>query len=158
LAQELAELMSQPPDNISVVPNENNLASWEVTITGPPSPSPYSGGKFKLGVEFGLDYPFKAPQIKFKTKMYHPNIDSDGSICMGMLKTDQWKPSTKMQHGNIVFFALYDLIETPNPDDPLVSSIAEQYRTDRPSFDKKAAEYTRQVRGFSNRASRRTIS
>jgi ubiquitin-protein ligase len=66
-----------------------------------------------------------------------------------------------------VFLALYDLIQTPNPDDPLVSSIvryaseriyarlslnlklmisqADQYRQDRPSFDKKVAEYTRQV-------------
>lgn len=59
--------------------------------------------------------------------------------------------------------SIYDLIETPNPDDPLVSSIvsflpleiymwnweltrqADQYRQDRPAFNKKAAEYTRQV-------------
>ncbi|RSH89369.1 hypothetical protein EHS25_002481 [Saitozyma podzolica] len=137
--KELAELMNDPPANISVQPNEVNMSQWEVTIHGPPRPSPYHGGKFKLNVEFGLEYPFKAPLIKFKTKLYHPNIDSDGSICMGMLKAEEWKPSTKM---HMVFVALYDLIENPNPDDPLVSSIAEQYRTDRSGYDRKAAEYT----------------
>jgi ubiquitin-protein ligase len=82
--------MTQPMDNVTVVPAENNMASWEVTIAGPvrsrhrhtwpgveisvdqelifqPGPSPYSGGKFKLGVEFGLDYPFKAPQVCCQT-------------------------------------------------------------------------------------------
>lgn len=76
--QELGELMADPVPNFSVEPNENNMAIWTVTINGPvrytitnprlcsslqPQPSPYNGGKFKLRVEFGLDYPFKAPQV-----------------------------------------------------------------------------------------------
>ncbi|ORY31365.1 ubiquitin-conjugating enzyme/RWD-like protein [Naematelia encephala] len=138
IQKELAELANEPLKNIEIVPNENNMQHWTVTITGP-SGTPYKGGKFIMTVEFTLEFPFKPPAIKFKTKMYHPNIDSDGNLCLGILKTDQWKPSTKM---NTVILSIYDLIQTPNPDDPLVTSIADLYRTDRAAFDKKAAEYT----------------
>nr|ADE10070.1 UBCc [Tremella fuciformis] len=140
ITKELNEMFTEPLQGIEVVPHENNIQKWDVAIAGPPG-SPYVGGTFHLNVEFAHDYPFRAPQIKFKTKIYHPNIDSDGSICLGILKTDQWKPSTKMTH---VLVSIYDLIETPNPDDPLVSSIAEQYRSDRKAFNKKAAESTAQ--------------
>ncbi|EIW73700.1 hypothetical protein M231_01064 [Tremella mesenterica] len=135
-------MYAEPLPGITITPNESNLQKWDVEIKGPPG-SPYEGGKFHLNVEFAHDYPFRAPQVKFMTKIYHPNVDSDGSICLGILKTDQWKPPTKMTH---VLMSIYDLLETPNPDDPLVSSIAEQYRSDRKAFFKKASEFTAQVR------------
>ncbi|KAK8858555.1 hypothetical protein IAR55_002784 [Kwoniella newhampshirensis] len=137
IQKELAELLSSPPEYITVIPNEENLYQWHVVIKGPPN-TPYAKGRFGISVAFSTDYPFKPPLIQFKTKMYHPNIDSDGNICIGLLKTENWKPATKM---NFVLTELYNLIKEPNPDDPLVSSIADQYRTDRKAFDKKAAEY-----------------
>ncbi|WWC96129.1 hypothetical protein V866_002996 [Kwoniella sp. B9012] len=138
IQKELGDLMNSPPKGIQVVPDEDNFQIWTITITGPPN-TPYHKGKFKLTADFTKDYPFKPPVLLFKTKMYHPNVDSDGNLCIGLLKTENWKPATKMSG---VLQAIYDLIETPNPDDPLVSSIAEQYTTDRKGFEKKAAEYT----------------
>ncbi|KGB74881.1 ubiquitin-conjugating enzyme E2 D/E [Cryptococcus deuterogattii 99/473] len=137
IQKELAVLMSTPPANITVVPDETNLQMWKVRITGPPG-TPYAKGTFAVSVEFTKDYPFKPPVIKFETRTYHPNIDSDGNICIGLLKTEQWKPATKMDY---VLREIYNLLAEPNPDDPLVTSIAEQYRTDRKTFDKRAAEY-----------------
>ncbi|WRT67752.1 uncharacterized protein IL334_004724 [Kwoniella shivajii] len=138
IQKELGDLMSSPPEGIQVSPDEDNFQIWRITITGPQN-TPYAKGKFKLTADFTKDYPFKPPVLLFKTKMYHPNVDGDGNLCIGLLKTENWKPATKMSG---VLQSIYDLIETPNPDDPLVSSIAEQYRTDRKGFEKKVAEYT----------------
>ncbi|WWD18445.1 hypothetical protein CI109_102897 [Kwoniella shandongensis] len=137
IQKELAELLSNPPENITVIPDEANLYQWQAVFKGPPG-TPYAKGKFTISIAFNTDYPFKPPLIQFKTKMWHPNIDSDGNICIGLLKTENWKPATKML---IVLMELYNLIKEPNPDDPLVSSIADQYRTDRKAFDKKVTEY-----------------
>ncbi|OWZ78353.1 ubiquitin-conjugating enzyme E2 D/E [Cryptococcus neoformans Bt85] len=137
IQKELATLMSSPPVNITVVPDEANLQIWKARIAGPPG-TPYAKGTFTVSVEFTKEYPFKPPVIKFETRTYHPNIDSDGNICIGLLKTEQWKPATKMDY---VLREIYNLLAEPNPDDPLVTSIAEQYRTDRKTFDKRATEF-----------------
>ena len=58
---------------------------WQATIMGPEG-SPYAGGVFFLTIHFPADYPFKSPRYQFITKIYHPNINSNGSICVDILK------------------------------------------------------------------------
>ena len=60
-------------DFCSAGPVEDNMFHWEATLKGPIG-TPYEGGSFKLDITFSNDYPFVAPNIKFKTKVYHPNI------------------------------------------------------------------------------------
>jgi ubiquitin-conjugating enzyme E2 D/E len=63
-----------------------------------PSDSPYSGGVFFLAIHFPTDYPFKAPKVNFTTRIYHPNINSNGSICLDILR-DQWSPALTISKG-----------------------------------------------------------
>jgi ubiquitin-conjugating enzyme E2 D/E len=81
------------------------------------------------------DYPFKPPVVKFLTRIYHPNVSNDslGGICLGLLKPDVWKPSTKIR---AVLEALRNLLIEPQPDDPLEDRIAEEYRNDRANWEK----------------------
>lgn len=62
------------------------------------SDSPYSGGVFFLAIHFPTDYPFKPPKVNFTTRIYHPNINSNGSICLDILR-DQWSPALTISKG-----------------------------------------------------------
>jgi hypothetical protein len=55
-----------------------------------PADSPFSGGVFFVSIHFPPDYPFKPPKVSFQTKVYHPNVNSQGSICLDILK-EQWR-------------------------------------------------------------------
>lgn len=65
---------------------------------GPPD-SPYQGGVFFLTIHFPTDYPFKPPKVAFTTRIYHPNINSNGSICLDILRS-QWSPALTISKGN----------------------------------------------------------
>lgn len=85
IIKETERLVSDPVPGILAVPSEENLRYFEVTIDGPAS-SPYANGKFKLELYLPDDYPMCAPKVRFLTKIYHPNIDKLGRICLDILK------------------------------------------------------------------------
>ncbi|KAG8670125.1 Ubiquitin-conjugating enzyme E2 1 [Fusarium poae] len=106
---------------------------------GASSDSPYSGGVFFLAIHFPTDYPFKPPKVNFTTRIYHPNINSNGSICLDILR-DQWSPALTISK---VLLSICSMLTDPNPDDPLVPEIAHVYKTDRPRYEATAREWTR---------------
>ena len=77
---------NKPDDitNVYAMPTSNNLFVWEAIILGPLD-TIWEGGTFKLILEFNEEYPNKPPVVSFKTKMFHPNIYADGSICLDIL-------------------------------------------------------------------------
>jgi len=104
-----------------------------------PENSPYAGGVFFLSIHFPTDYPFKPPKVNFITRIYHPNINSNGSICLDILR-DQWSPALTISK---VLLSICSMLTDPNPDDPLVPAIATQYKNERKVYDSTAAEWTR---------------
>ena len=110
----------------------------QATIMGP-GDSPYTGGVFFVTIHFPPDYPFKPPKVQFQTKVYHPNINSQGSICLDILK-EQWSPALTISK---VLLSICSLLTDPNPDDPLVPEIAHIYKSDRARYEDTAREWTR---------------
>ncbi|KAL5673499.1 hypothetical protein ACJX0J_017805, partial [Zea mays] len=91
ILKELKDLQKDPPTSCSAGPAGEDMFHWQATIMGPPD-SPYAGGVFLVNIHFPPDYPFKPPKVSFKTKVFHPNINSNGSICLDILK-EQWSPA-----------------------------------------------------------------
>merc|ERR1712078_398781 len=85
ITKELMDLQKDPPTSCSAGPAGDDLFHWQATIMGPQD-SPYQGGVFFVLIPFPPDYPFKPPKVNFQTKVYHPNINSQGSICLDILK------------------------------------------------------------------------
>ena len=138
IAKELKDFKSDPPANCSAGPrDENDMFNWDGVIFGP-SDSPYAGGTFNLTIQFPVDYPFKPPRLMFTTKIYHPNINKDGFICLDILKTN-WSPALTISK---VLLSVLSMFTDPNPDDPLVPDIANQYKTDRAEYERVARKWT----------------
>ena len=143
-----------PPSSCSAGPIGDDLFHWQATIMGP-TDSPFQGGVFFLAIHFPTDYPFKPPKVNFTTRIYHPNINSNGSICLDILR-DQWSPALTISKGKFgdfrqhirsnvvtVLLSICSMLTDPNPDDPLVPEIAHVYKTDRARYEATAREWTR---------------
>lgn len=122
--------------NIQV--DESDMKHWQGLIL--PDCSPYDKGAFRIEIIFPVEYPFKPPKIHFKTKIYHPNVDEKGQVCLPMISVENWKPATKTCQ---VIENLVSLVNTPEPEHPLRADLAEEYTRDRARFMKNAEEYTR---------------
>lgn len=165
--QELQDLGRDPPAQCSAGPVGEDLFHWQATIMGPPE-SPYQGGVFFLTIHFPTDYPFKPPKVKnlypkswkspmfkltfcffafsqvaFTTRIYHPNINSNGSICLDILRS-QWSPALTVSK---VLLSICSLLCDPNPDDPLVPEIARIFKTDKVTWflSKKIRHYNHRL-------------
>lgn len=105
-----------------------------------PADSPYAGGHYKIQITLPKEYPFKPPQLSFKTKIYHPNVSNDdrGAMCLGMLRPDEWKPPNKIAD---VLKLVRTVLAAPQPDDAVEQGIADQFKNDRKAFDKVAKEW-----------------
>ena len=138
IQKELKELETNPPENCSAgLITPTNLYNWHATILGPQG-SPYEGGVFKLNIKLEPDYPFKSPTIKFITKIYHCNISSYGAICLDILRYN-WSPALTISKA---LLSICSLMDDPNPNDPLVSEIAEILKTNKERHDATAREWT----------------
>jgi len=136
--RELLDLRKDPPSNCSAGPvNEDDMFTWEGVMFGP-SDSPYAGGIFNVSIQFPVDYPFKPPRIMFTTKIYHPNINAQGFICLDILKQN-WSPALTISK---VLLSILSMLTDPNPNDPLMPDIANQYVKDRALYELTAKQWT----------------
>ena len=129
-------------------------------VTGPEG-SPFEGGVFKLELFLPEEYPMSAPKVRFMTKIYHPNIDKLGRICLDILKgmicndrslskilfssniffiLDKWSPALQIR---TVLLSIQALLSAPNPDDPLANDVAELWKVNEVEAIRNAREWTR---------------
>lgn len=138
IIKETQRLLQDPPPGIAASPDEQNQRYFSVIIEGP-AQSPYANGIFKLELFCPEEYPMSAPKVRFLTKIYHPNIDKLGRICLDILK-DKWSPALQIR---TVLISIQALLSAPNPDDPLSEDIAKEWKENEAHAIEKAEEWTR---------------
>ena len=98
---EIRQLVRNKADGIEYVVNDNegdadSVSEIHAIISGPEG-TPFEGGKFRMKLVLGEEYPTSPPRGYFLTKIYHPNVSSTGDICVNTLKKD-WVPETTLKH------------------------------------------------------------
>ncbi|CEG49066.1 rub1-conjugating enzyme e2 [Plasmopara halstedii] len=120
-------------------PEVNDLTMFNVKIAV--DTGLWKGASYDFSFKIPPMYPHDPPKVRCLTKIYHPNIDLDGNVCLNILRED-WKPVLDI---NSVIYGLIYLFYEPNPDDPLNKEAAELFRNDPKQF---AAAVHRSLRGF----------
>ncbi|KAJ2461364.1 NEDD8-conjugating protein ubc12 [Coemansia sp. RSA 2424] len=102
----------------------------QFTVVYRPPGGHYHGGQFRFSFEVSDDYPHRAPKVLCMQKIYHPNIDTEGHVCLNILRED-WKPVLNIQS---IIFGLQLLFMAPNPEDPLNKEAAMNMTSDLAGF------------------------
>ncbi|SBT71608.1 ubiquitin-conjugating enzyme E2 N, putative [Plasmodium malariae] len=138
ITKETQNLANEPPPGIVAVPVPENYRHFDILINGPEG-TPYEGGTYKLELFLPEQYPMEPPKVRFLTKIYHPNIDKLGRICLDILK-DKWSPALQIR---TVLLSIQALLSSPEPDDPLDSKVAEHFKQDKNDAENVAREWNR---------------
>jgi len=135
LMRDFNRLQTDPPNGITGAPSENNIMQWQAVIFGPED-TPWEDGTFKLSLEFNEDYPNKPPTVRFLSKMFHPNVYADGSICLDILQ-NQWSPIYDIA---AILTSIQSLLTDPNPNSPANNEAARLFQENRKEYNRKVKE------------------
>ena len=134
LNKELKEIQTENIFETEII--NDNIFTWESILIGSEN-TPYENGKFKISITFVEEYPFKPPKLKFLTRIYHPNINKYGSICLDILNKN-WSPALTISK---LLLSISSLLSDPNPHDPLDVKAAELYISNREEFNTMARSF-----------------
>ncbi|XP_067233024.1 ubiquitin-conjugating enzyme E2 B isoform X2 [Chanodichthys erythropterus] len=129
LMRDFKRLQEDPPTGVSGAPSENNIMLWNAVIFGP------------VGTPFeDEEYPNKPPTVRFISKMFHPNVYADGSICLDILQ-NRWSPTYDVSS---ILTSIQSLLDEPNPNSPANSQAAQLYQENKREYEKRVSAIVEQ--------------
>jgi len=126
LQNQFKKIQSEPVEGIAVELKDDNLYEWRVFIEGPKETF-YEGGIFQLVMKFPNDYPMSPPVVTFVSDFWHPNVYTDGKVCIsilhppgvdemsGELPEERWLPT---QTVTTILLSIISLLNSPNTSSP----------------------------------------
>jgi len=142
LQKEIQDLVKDPHSGITITSPQGSTEISDFThfkghFRGPPD-TPYEGGKYEVDIRITPEYPFKPPEMRFITKIWHPNVSSQtGAICLDTLST-AWSPVLNLKSALI---SLQSLLSSPEPKDPQDAEVASMLLHRPEEFRHKAREW-----------------
>ena len=138
LSNEFESLSSNPICGAKVSREKGNLYKWKIVLPGPKGCA-YEDGLFDISLDLD-NYPFKCPEVKFITPMYHPNIKKDtGEICNEVF-ANSWAPTEKIKD---IITKIVSLILNPLIEFPLEPEIAYEFATNYLEWEKTVREFNK---------------
>ncbi|CAG7786251.1 unnamed protein product [Allacma fusca] len=157
LVKEVQELQAALPSTCRLHFEDNDkLHDFKVTIS--PEEGHWKGGSFQFHIIVTDDYNFAPPVVKCNTKLWHPNINEDGAVCLSLLRQSSiddlgWAPTRRLKD---VVWGLNSLFtDLLNFEDPLNGEAAEQYQKDSSAFQRKVNDYIHRYCPSNQRSQRR---
>lgn len=134
LIRDFKKLQVDSPKGIFATPVSQNIMYWKAMVFGPKE-TPWEGGIFGLQLCFDNEYPNRPPKVKFLRDLFHPNIYTDGHICLDVLQKN-WSPTFDIL---TILTSVQSLLTDPNPNSPANQEAAFLYVENR-------FEYNRRIR------------
>jgi ubiquitin-protein ligase len=144
IPKEYEKLTNDPVENVILEINPSNIFEWNFVIFGPKD-TPYEGGTYQGILSIPKEYPLRPPQVKFTTKLFHPNVYTDGKLCISILHEgkdetgyendlERWSPLNNIR---TIFKSIISLLYDPNADSPANLDAGKLWREDRDAYNKK---------------------
>jgi len=138
LGHDLKGLAQDAPEGIEAKPLDSCHYHWQASIRGPVG-SPYEGGIFYLYLKVPMLYPFRPPEVRFLTKIFHPNVNRHGDIGIDSIQQGNWVSGLTLTK---VLISIQSLLTDPYCDVCMEPEVGGLYRTDREVFDQIARQWT----------------
>lgn len=114
ILKEINDVSNEPLEGIKLISNEQDICDIQAIIDGPAG-TPYEGGYFRVKLILCKGFPSQPPKGFFLTKIFHPNVATNGEICVNTLKKD-WKPDLGIKH---ILLTVKCLLIVPNAESAL---------------------------------------
>ncbi|KAJ2764619.1 Ubiquitin-conjugating enzyme E2 2 [Coemansia nantahalensis] len=135
LMRDFKRLQNDPTEGISGAPCPDNIMMWNAVIFGP-ADTPFEDGTFKLSLTFDESYPNKPPLVKFISRMFHPNVYTNGELCLDILQ-NRWSPTYDV---SAILTSIQSLLHDPNSTSPANAEAAKLYCENRKEYSRRVRE------------------
>jgi ubiquitin-conjugating enzyme E2 G1 len=137
LQMEYNQILNDPNYFYSIEPDKKNFLKWNILLIGPPE-TIFEGIIIKCIMEFPKEYPNKPPSFKFIDNLFHPNIYTDGNVCISILHegadvygyegiNERWNPSHSV---NSIIMSIISMLNSPNFESPANVDASKLWRED----------------------------